>query len=204
MADTQEERQHRQALGIAVDPLPFTLLGPEEGEPEVEHWWSVANIVIAVAAVSLVLFVVFLVGRVFSPAVPRPAAVRNVRDVKPDAVYTNSPSGSLPGSVAQAATGDQDIIYFAPISSVLPVLVSRTEPLYPADALKAGEHGSVRMQIKISAAGAPTDPTVIQSPGFGMDDRALKAVMAWRFRPAQLDGKPVGAAAWVEVHFREK
>ncbi len=36
----------------------------------------------------------------------------------------------------------------------------------------------------------------------GMDEKAIEAVMKWRFQPGRKEGKPVTVAAQVEVNFR--
>ncbi len=36
----------------------------------------------------------------------------------------------------------------------------------------------------------------------GLDEKAIEAVMKWKFQPGRKDGKPVTVAAQVEVNFR--
>jgi hypothetical protein len=43
---------------------------------------------------------------------------------------------------------------------------------------------------------------VVQSLGYGLDQRAIDAVTKWRFRPGTKDGKPVAVVAQFEVDFR--
>jgi protein TonB len=159
--------------------------------------------VVALLGLPLVLFAVFLVGRAAAPAPPRHPVVlgRIVSGVKPDAVYTQA---SLPAAEpAQPGSNPADaIIYFAPADAQLPVLVSVDEPSYPRAGLPEGCQPTVLLKIKIDAQGMPKDPALRQESGCGLDLQALRAVMNWRFRPAQLNGKAVGVGAWVEVRFR--
>jgi len=43
---------------------------------------------------------------------------------------------------------------------------------------------------------------VIRTLGLGLDEKAIEAVLKWRFRPGQLNGKPVPVQATIEVNFR--
>ena len=48
----------------------------------------------------------------------------------------------------------------------------------------------------------PQNPRVVRALGLGLDEKAIEAVMKWRFQPGLKDGKPVTVAAQVEVNFR--
>jgi len=43
---------------------------------------------------------------------------------------------------------------------------------------------------------------VVRVIGLGLDEKAIEAVKQWTFKPAYKDGKPVAAAATLEVNFR--
>ena len=83
-----------------------------------------------------------------------------------------------------------------------PVLLWKTEPAYSEEARKAKIQGTVVLYIEIDPRGQAQNIRVRQSIGFGLDERAIESVGHWRFRPAYRNGKPVPAAALVEVNFR--
>ncbi len=59
------------------------------------------------------------------------------------------------------------------------------------------------MQIVVDKDGNPQNPRVIRTLGMGLDEKAVEAVMKYRFRPGMKAGKPV--AVWpvnIEVNFR--
>jgi periplasmic protein TonB len=176
-----------------VPPPSFTQLQPEEWEGELDNWRTLPSAIVALAAIPLVLFAVFLVGRAVTPAPPRPVAPEPLRyDIKPDSVYRELAVAEVP---ARGAEPDNGILYFAPISATLPSLISRVE-LHS----KEPATGPVTVRIKISPAGRVSDPQILASQGKALDDQALRAVMEWRFEPARLDGSPIASAAHVDVH----
>jgi TonB family protein len=57
--------------------------------------------------------------------------------------------------------------------------------------------------VVITVDGRATDIRVVQSPGLGLDEKAIEAVRTWRFRPAYgPNGKPVATISPIEVTFR--
>ncbi|MBV9938804.1 MAG: TonB family protein [Acidobacteriaceae bacterium] len=83
-----------------------------------------------------------------------------------------------------------------------PVLVSKVEPEYSEEARKAKFSGSVLLSIVVDANGNPRDIHVVRQLGLGLDEKAIEAVMRWRFRPGMKGGHPVATQAQVEVNFR--
>jgi protein TonB len=83
-----------------------------------------------------------------------------------------------------------------------PQLIYKVEPEFSEDARKAKFSGMVLLAIEVDAAGHPRAFRVIQSPGLGLEEKAIDAVKQWRFRPGYQDGKPVVTGATVEVNFR--
>jgi hypothetical protein len=46
------------------------------------------------------------------------------------------------------------------------------------------------------------DIQVLGSLGMGIDEKAVEAILQWRFRPAMKDGKPVPIKSQIEMNFR--
>ncbi|MEO8659950.1 MAG: energy transducer TonB [Bryobacteraceae bacterium] len=83
-----------------------------------------------------------------------------------------------------------------------PVPIFKVEPEYSEEARKAKFQGTVLLSIVVDETGKTRDIKVLRTLGLGLDEKAIEAVMKWRFRPAYKDGKPVPVAANVEVNFR--
>jgi periplasmic protein TonB len=83
-----------------------------------------------------------------------------------------------------------------------PTLVFKVEPEYSEEARKAKFQGIVLLYLEVNERGLPQNPRVIRALGLGLDEKAIEAVMKWRFRPGLKDGKPVTTQAQVEVNFR--
>jgi protein TonB len=83
-----------------------------------------------------------------------------------------------------------------------PVLVSKVEPEYSEEARKAKYSGEVLLSIVVDATGIPRDIHIVRPLGLGLDEKAIEAVMKWRFRPGVKGGRPVATQAQVIVNFR--
>jgi TonB family protein len=83
-----------------------------------------------------------------------------------------------------------------------PVPLFKPDPEYSEEARKAKFSGSVTLYIEVNDRGAVQNPRVIRALGMGLDEKAIEAVLKWRFRPGTKDGKPVTVQAQVEVSFR--
>lgn len=83
-----------------------------------------------------------------------------------------------------------------------PQLLSGQQPVYPEQLKKRGEMGEAKILTTIDATGAVTEASVKSAthPDFGA--AALAAVKAWRFKPAEEDGKPVAVTVAVPLQFR--
>jgi protein TonB len=58
------------------------------------------------------------------------------------------------------------------------------------------------LNVRIDPTGIPTVTDVLQSLGFGLDEKAIESVKQWRFIPGIKDGKRVTVETPVEVNFR--
>ncbi len=72
------------------------------------------------------------------------------------------------------------------------------EPVYPLASRRAREEGRVDVQVLVGATGAPATVSVLRSSGHErLDDAAIAAVRAARFKPYTEDG--IARAFWVVV-----
>jgi len=83
-----------------------------------------------------------------------------------------------------------------------PALASKIEPDYSEEARVAKIQGTVVLSIVIGADGHAYNATLARSIGFGLDEKALDAVMQWQFKPGTQNGLPVPVMAQIEVNFR--
>jgi protein TonB len=65
-------------------------------------------------------------------------------------------------------------------------------PVYPREAIRRGQQGTVLVLIHVSPMGLAEGADILHSSGHASLDRAaLDAVLSWRFRPAVRDGRAV-------------
>ncbi len=83
-----------------------------------------------------------------------------------------------------------------------PKVLYQVEPQYTEEARAAKVSGSVLLKLVVDENGDAQDIQVARSVDEGLDQKAIEAVRQWRFAPATENGKPVAAAANIEVNFR--
>jgi len=83
-----------------------------------------------------------------------------------------------------------------------PKVVSKVEPNYTDEARTAKIEGPVVLSLTIDAQGEAHNIRVTKSLDRGLDQEAIAAIEKWHFAPGIKDGKPVRAAATIEVNFR--
>jgi protein TonB len=83
-----------------------------------------------------------------------------------------------------------------------PSVLFKVEPEYSEEARKAKFQGTVVLAIVVDPTGKARDIRVIRPLGLGLDEKAIEAVMKWRFKPGFKDGAAVPVQATVEVNFR--
>lgn len=84
-----------------------------------------------------------------------------------------------------------------------PVPVASSKPLYTMPARQAKIQGTVRVRCVVGRDGICADVAVVQSIDrrLGLDDAAVRALQAWRFRPALVHGTPVAARVLIDFTF---
>lgn len=75
-------------------------------------------------------------------------------------------------------------------------------PEYPASALRAGESGSVLLDVSVDAQGRVTSVRIARRSGSrALDRAAVRAVEQWRFTPATVNGEAVAGQVQVPIDF---
>jgi len=84
----------------------------------------------------------------------------------------------------------------------VPVPTHTAQPEYTDDARNAKIEGAVLLQVEVDEKGVPTEAKVIRSLDKGLDQKAIEAVLKWRFKPALKYGNPVPSSVKIEINFR--
>ena len=86
--------------------------------------------------------------------------------------------------------------------TIAPKLILKVEPAYTEAARVLKVQGTVLLKVTIDVDGRAKDMQVIKGVGLGLDEKAVEAIGAWRFKPGELGGAPVPVQAQIEVNFR--
>ncbi|MGA2633136.1 MAG: TonB family protein [Terracidiphilus sp.] len=84
-----------------------------------------------------------------------------------------------------------------------PVALNSVEAEFSDEARRNKYQGVCLVSFIVDVHGDPLNPRVVRSLGEGLDEKAIEAVMKYKFKPAMKDGKtPVPVMITVEVTFR--
>lgn len=86
------------------------------------------------------------------------------------------------------------------VSAPVPIFTPEAE--FSDEARRAKYQGEVMVSIIVDAHGNPQNARVVRPLGMGLDEKALEAVMKYKFKPAMKDGHPVPVYLTVAVNFR--
>jgi protein TonB len=76
-------------------------------------------------------------------------------------------------------------------------------PIYPMEARKMGQQGTVVLSVRLTAEGTVEALAVKESSGYTLlDQAALRAVKRWQFQAGTFAGVPVGWPVEVPIEFR--
>jgi protein TonB len=114
-----------------------------------------------------------------------------------------SNGGDGPGSGPGWGPGPGAGIYTPGVAGVSqPIPIFTPEAEFSDEARRQKYQGVCLISVIIDAQGNPQNPRVVQRLGMGLDEKALEAVLRYRFKPARKDGKPVAVRISVMVNFR--
>jgi len=146
---------------------------------------------------------------------PQPAKPQKARKPRPPESRKPKPHATPAPAIAQAPPTTSEGITVATSSRLTPVSESahsmtvsqeveylyNPSPGYPPRARRLGLEGEVLIRTRVLPNGEPDELELAQSSGYTLlDQAAMKAVRAWRFRPALRSGELV--ASWIEIPVR--
>ena len=116
--------------------------------------------------------------------------------------------GGCPGCTGRGPSGPEgpDEPYYEGTEGLVPPSLlpgTRVLPNYPDAARRAALQGTVILLAVVQADGTIGEIQVLRSPDqrWGFDLKAIEAVKQWRYQPALMNGKPVGAYIQVLIEF---
>ena len=81
-------------------------------------------------------------------------------------------------------------------------ILEKPRPVYTDEARRLRIEGTVQLRVVFGAAGQIRVVSVVKGLGHGLDEAAVQAAEAIRFRPARRDGRPVDAPAVIQIQFQ--
>jgi TonB family protein len=82
-----------------------------------------------------------------------------------------------------------------------PVPILTFPPQFSEEARKSGATGECMIQIVVDAEGFPTNARVVRPLGSGLDEKAIEAIMRYRFKPGMREGIPMPVYMTIAVNF---
>jgi TonB family protein len=131
-----------------------------------------------------------------TPVVPEHGAAQPGGIENADTVGPRSGPGKGPGKGTEGVFGVGNGV-------TSPIPITRAQPAYTADAMRARLQGVVVLNCVVQTDGTCSDIRVVRSLDmvFGLDQQAIASAREWRFRPGLRFGEPVPVQVTLEIAF---
>ncbi len=118
--------------------------------------------------------------------------------------HATGPSGNVRQSgFGNAVAGASAPRKHAATAAYKPVVIlSKPDPVYPAEARKLHIQGDVILSVNFEASGKLDVLRVVKGLGHGMNQAAIQAAQRMRFKPAERNGRPISSAATIHIIFQ--
>ncbi|MBK6728850.1 MAG: energy transducer TonB [Xanthomonadales bacterium] len=131
-------------------------------------------------------------------AKPAPAAVADADHAK-----TTSQPTSAPAVAASAPNVPATATAPASPSLTAPRPIAKVTPDYPPQARSRKIEGFVELEFLVTTSGSPQEIRVVRSEPEGLFDRsAVRALMRWKFKPAERNGAAEATTTRTTMNFR--
>lgn len=140
------------------------------------------------------------------PPVPVAAPAQDARTAptRAAAVSPASPGPDRPATpLPSVPLGVDTTWYLARQVDVQPRAIGKVEPVYPPEARRRNQEGSLKLMVRIDDLGRVQSAEVVEAHPAGMfEEAALDAFRKARFQPALRDGRPVRMQAYIRMDFK--
>ncbi len=140
------------------------------------------------------------------------AVVANVDRRVANVGFDDSSSGSPAAARRTLSSGGFDQVESSAERTIAKVVAStpfegieileKPRPVYTEEARRLRIEGTVQLRVVFGAAGQIRVVGVVKGLGHGLDEAAVQAAEAIRFRPARREGRPVDAPAVIQIQFQ--
>lgn len=141
-----------------------------------------------------------------APDMPAIAVAALKANAPPSATAETLPASAAPASAAVPDAADAIPVSPAMTAVLVPLVddsLGNPPPIYPRQARRLGQQGTVLLRVRISATGQVLGIEVAGSSGHELLDMAARdAVRNWRFQPARQGTSAVEGIVEVPVSFR--
>jgi TonB family protein len=83
-----------------------------------------------------------------------------------------------------------------------PQPINQVDAKFSDEARRARYQGKLFISLIVDTKGMPRNIQIVRPLGMGLDQKAIEAVKAYRFKPAMKDGAPVAVHVHIEISFR--
>jgi TonB family protein len=116
--------------------------------------------------------------------------------------FATEPEPSATEFAAVALELGPSALASAPVAATPVEILFKPRPLYALEARRLKIEGEVLVELLFAASGEARVLRVVRGLGHGLDENAISAAEAIRFRPAQRGGAPVDSTAIVHIIFQ--
>lgn len=133
-----------------------------------------------------------------------PASVAGQPSPQPARTAPAASAERAPAPAAPIATNAVPAVTASVAAITAPQPISKVAPDYPPQARSRKLEGFVELEFRVTANGSTEDIRVVRSEPEGLFDRsAVRALMRWKFKPAERNGVPEAATTRTTMNFRQ-
>jgi protein TonB len=126
---------------------------------------------------------------------------RKIHHVAPQQTDEHPTEAKMEAPTMGSVNGDSNSGPLAGWGAEPALPIAFPDPKVRASDLPPGVAGDVVVEVTIDVTGNVVKKRVLQSIGYGIDEKCLAVLENWHFRPARMNGLPIASRQDVHFHF---